>query len=449
MHRKTFALVGLLVIAAMTLSACGATATDEPPAVDQPTDAPAVEEPTDVPVVEEFVCTDDLGCLDIAPDDPIHIGWMLPITGGASIYGESAIGTMEIAIEERGGQLLGHDILLSGEETGCGAEGGATAAQRIAADPTIAGVIGTTCSSAMTAAMSTISGAGLTIISPSNTSPALTNPAETWMPGYFRTAHNDLFQGAIAAEFAYNELGARTAAAIHDGDPYTQGLAAAFTDNFVKLGGTVTSTEAVNKGDLDMRPVLTTIAVDSPDVIFFPVFQPEGDFIVAQSVEVPGLEDTTLFAADGLTVAPFAPSAGEAALGMYLSGPLVIGSKQAALMDAYVTMHGALPPGPFGEHAYDAFNILLDAIEAVAVVDADGTVHIGRQALRDAVEATSGFDGVTGVLDCGPKELQPGVEYLGDCATGEALGVFQVDAEWIASEDAFEMGVHPPLVWTP
>jgi hypothetical protein len=112
-------------------------------------------------------------------------------------------------------------------------------------------------------------------------------------------------------------------------------------------------------------------------------------------------------------------------------------------------MHGQLPPGPFGEHAYDGIRILFDAIEKVAVVDDDGTVHIGRQALRDAVEATSGFEGVTGVLDCGPKELQPGVTYRGDCATGQALGIFQVDAEWIASEDAYEMGVHPPLVWTP
>ena len=96
-----------------------------------------------------------------------------------------------------------------------------------------------------------------------------------------------------------------------------------------------------------------------------------------------------------------------------------------------------------------SINILMDAIEKVAVKEDDGTLYIGRQALRDAVEATKDFDGITGKLNCGPKELQPGVTFRGDCATGEALAIFQVDAEWIASADVYQMGVHPPVVWTP
>ncbi len=420
MNRK-FLILGGLVVGAMVMAAC------------QPA---------------EFECEDPIGCVDVASDEPIHIGYMLPETGGAAVYGIAAKGAMELVANDRG-QVLGHDILITGEDTNCSAEGGETGAQRIAADPTIVGVIGTTCSSAMTAAMSTISEAGLTIISPSNTSPALTNPDETYKPGYFRTAHNDLFQGAMAARFAIEELGAKTAAAIHDGDPYTQGLAKAFTDAFATLGGTVTTTEAVNKGDTDMRSVLTTVGADSPDILYFPIFQPEGDFIVAQSVEISGLADTTLFGADGLTVAPFAPSAGQAALGMYLSGPFVTGPAALNFLSSYEEVNGELPPGPFGEHAFDGLNILLDAIEKVAVVDDDGTLHIGRQALRDAVTATDGFVGITGILNCGPKELVAGTTFYGDCATGEALAIFQVDQAWIDDESAYQMGVHPPLVWTP
>ena len=421
MNRK-FLILGGLVVGGIVLAACQPAST--------------------------FECTDAIGCVDIPEGEPVHIAWMLPRAGGASVYGDSAIGGMGIAIAEQG-QILGHDILLTGEDSECSAEGGETAAQRIAADPTIVGVIGTTCSSAMTAAMSTISEAGLTILSPSNTSPALTNPAETYEEGYFRTAHNDLFQGAMAGRFAIEELGASTASAIHDGDPYTAGLAKAFTDEFSNLGGTVLATEAVNKGDTDMRPVLTTIASNAPDVLFFPVFQPEGDFIAAQSVEVPGLEDTILFAADGVLVAPFAPSAGSAALGMYLSGPALSGPAAAAYLESYQEAEGELPPGPFGEHAYDGIRILFAAIESVAVRDDDGTLHIGRQALRDAVTATSGFDGLTGVLSCGPKELVAGTTYFGDCATGEALGVYQINQAWIDDESLFELGANPPLVWTP
>ena len=91
-----------------------------------------------------------------------------------------------------------------------------------------------------------------------------------------------------------------TAAAIHDGDPYTQGLAQAFADAFEAGGGTITGFTAVNKGDTDMVPVLTEIASGSPEMLFFPIFQPEGDFIIQQVTQVAGLDNTTMMAADGL-----------------------------------------------------------------------------------------------------------------------------------------------------
>jgi branched-chain amino acid transport system substrate-binding protein len=273
----------------------------------------------------------------------------------------------------------------------------------------------------------------------------MTDTDGLWQEGFFRTAHNDIFQSAMDADFAYNELGARTAAAIHDGDGYTEGLAVEFAAAFEALGGTMTLVTAINKGDTDMRSVLTTVAADSPDVLFFPIFQPEGDFIAAQSVEIAGLENTILFGADGLFVAPFGPSAGDAALDMYISGPYFDDPAVDAFLAAYEAKEGGPPPGPFGEHAYDATHILLNAIEAVVVADDDGTLHIGRQALRDEVEATTGYKGLTGILDCGPKELKEGMTFRGDCATGEALAIYQVDAAWVASED----GYPPPTVFIP
>ncbi len=405
---KKLTVISLLLLVSMVATACGPAA---------------------------FECTDAIGCVDIAPDEPIHIAYMLATSGAVEFLGADSLGGIEIAIEERG-QIQGHDVKLTGEDSLCSAEGGQTAAQKVASDPTILAVIGTNCSSAGTAASPVLSEAGLVMMSPTNTSPALTDPNETWQVGYYRTAHNDEFQGRIAAEYAYNELGARTAAAIHDGDPYTEGLASVFRDSFKELGGTITAFEAVNKGDTDMRSVLTSIAVDSPEVMYFPIFEPEGNFIAAQAKEVPGLEDTILMGADGLLVKSFAPNTGSAAEGMYLSGPYVSGSEYDAFLEKYEANTGGPPPAGFAAHAYDGTNIVLDAIEAVVVVDDDGTLHIGRQALRDAVGATSGFDGLTGVLAC---------DEHGDCATGEALAVFQLTADQVASEDNWP----PPVVFTP
>jgi len=419
MSKRLLALLATLIVASMLLTACGGAT---------------------------FECTDEIGCVDIAPDEPIHIAYMLTISGATAFLGEDSQGAIEIAIDDRGGELLGHEILLTGEDTLCSAEGGQTAATRVASDPTIVGVIGTNCSSAATAATQTISSAGLVMLSPSNTAPALTLEGETWQPGYFRICHTDLFQGSVAAEFAYNELGATTAATIHDGSPYADQLQQVFSGRFQELGGTVTFQGAVNVGDTDMRTVLTSVAADSPDVLYFPIFEPEGPFIVAQSSEIAGLEETTLMGADGLLVDSFPENAGENVVDMYLSGPYVSGADYDAFLRKWDAKFGGVPPSGFHAFAYDGTNILFDAIESVAVVDDDGTVHIGRQALRDAITATTDYTGLTGRLDCSDDDYSAfGIDNPshGDCATGEALGIFQI------TQAELEGNWPPPVVYTP
>ncbi len=386
---------------------------------------------------KQFVCDDALGCVDIAPGDPIHVAWALTVSGSTAPLGEDSRGAIEIAIDDKNGELLGHPIELTGEDTLCNAEGGQAAGTKLAADPTIVGIIGTNCSSEARAAMPLISQAGMVMISPSNTNPDLTNPdhPDHW-PGYLRTAHNDLFQGRVAAEFAYNKLGLTSAATIHDGSPYAQSLQQVFADVFTELGGTITSQQAVSVGDTDMQPVLTTIATGSPQIIYFPIFEPEGNLIAQQAKQVSGLEDAILMGADGLFADTFPEATGDAAVGMYLSGPFVSAEDPdyAAFLAKWEAKFGGVPPSGFHAHAYDATNILFAAIESAAVVDADGTVHIGRQALRDAMYATANFDGLTGNLTCDEN---------GDCATGEALAVFllgeaEVGGNW-----------PPPVFWRP
>ena len=410
MNRK-FLILGGLVLAGLALGACAA-----PP----------------------FECTDALGCVDIAPGEPIHIAWINTVSGATGILGQTNNRGSELAFNEVDNQLLGHPILFTGEDSFCNAEGGQAAGTKVAADPTVVAVIGTTCSSEARTSMPLLADAGLSMISPSNTNPDLTNPEHPdHHSGYFRTAHNDLFQGRVAAEFAFNELGVRSAATIHDGSPYAQSLQQVFADVFRELGGTVTSQEAVNVGDTDMKPVLTAIAADSPEIIYFPIFEPEGNFIAAQKCEVPGLEDTVMMGADGLLTGTFAGASGDCSVDMYLSGPFVSGARAEAWLETYIETFGEPPGAGFGPHGYDAARIIMAAIETVAVVDDDGTVHVGKQALRDAIFATDAFDGLTGALSCDDN---------GDCATGEALAVFQITADMVAG--TAELMTSAPF-WTP
>jgi len=386
-------------------------------------------------------CDDELGCVVVGPDEPVVVGAMLTTSGATSFLGEDSVGGIELAILSRDGMVLDHEIELVIEDSLCSAEGGQAAAQRVAADETIVGVIGTNCSGAAQGALPIISDAGMLMISPSNTSPSLTNDdteaGGAYLPGYFRTGHNDLFQGAMAAQFALEVLEAETLATIHDGDPYTEGLATVMADTFAEMGGEVVFQGAVSKGDTDMTAILTEIAASNPDVVYFPVFEPESNFIAAQLVNTPGLEEAIMITADGSLVASFPENTGEAAVGVYMSGPSVTGEAYEGFLATWDEEIGGVPPSGFHAHAYDATQMLLNAVEEVAVVGDDGSLVIGRQALRDALSAVEGYEGLTGVLTC--QDESP---FAGDCATGEALAIFQI-TEAEVNEDAWP----PAVVW--
>jgi len=383
MSKRLFALLAVLVVASMAMTACGGGAA-------------------------AYECTDALGCVDVAPGDPVRIASALVISGPNTDLGTDSQYGVEIAIDFKE-EILGHPIELQAEDDGCSAEGGQTAGQKIVSDPSIVAVIGTSCSGAGVPMSKVISDAGYVMVSPSNTAPVLTDPA-SHEAGYLRTAHNDKVQGKAMAEFAYNVLGVRSAAAIHDGDPYTEGLARVFADEFEALGGTIVEFTAVNKGDTDMRPVLTAVAAAGPpEFMYYPVFTAEGGFLTKQAKEVSGLEDTILAAADGMISDAAIEAVGEAGEGMYFSGPDLAysGDTYDQFLMRYEEKYGKSPISVFHAHAFDATNMVFACIEKVAVQDSDGTLHIGRQAMRDCLFATSDFKGITGSLTC---------DQYGDCA---------------------------------
>ncbi len=397
--KRTLFVLSALVLAALALAACGGGAA-------------------------EFACEDEVGCVDYAPGEPVRIASALVISGPNTDLGTDSQYGVEIAIDFRE-ELLGHPIELQAEDDGCSAEGGQTAGQKIVSDPSIVAVIGTSCSGAGVPMSQVISDAGYVMVSPSNTAPSLTDPAQAFNPGYLRTAHNDQVQGRAMATFALDELGVTTAAAIHDGDPYTEGLARVFADSFEELGGTIVEFTAVNKGDTDMRPVLTTVsAAGPPEFIYYPVFTAEGGFLTKQAKEVAGLEDATLAAADGMISDAALEAVGEAGEGMYFSGPDLSysGSVYESFIEAYNDKYGTDPISVFHAHAFDAANMIFDCAEEVAVQDEDGTLHIGRQAMRDCLYSTEGYQGITGTLTC---------DEFGDCADPQ-ISVSQIqDGEYV------------------
>ena len=403
MFKRLFVVFSLIIAASMVLAACG-------------------------PKVIPFACTDAIGCVDIGPTDPVHIAYLLVVAGPNETLGIDSRNGIEIAIDDSGAKIANHAVKLDGEDGGCSAEGGQSGGTKLAADSTIVAVIGTSCSSEARAALPMLSAAGFVVISPSNTAPDLTEAGNANnYPGFLRTAHNDKIQGAVAAKFAWEFLKVKKAATIHDGSLYADKLQQVFAENFKTLGGTITVQTAVDPNQTDMSSVLADIATGQPELIYFPIFLPAGGLIIRQAKTTPGLENTVLMGADGLFSPDVVTAAGDDVEGFYVSSPLLTGAAYDAFVAKYQTKFGKAPISIFHAHAYDAYLMIKAAIEAVAVVDADGTLHIGRQALRDAMFATKDFQGLTGVLTCNAT---------GDCAN-PTIGAYQ-----------YHKGAYPPeLVW--
>jgi len=397
MTKRLFALFSVLVLASMLIVACG-------------------------PKAVAFECTDKIGCVDVAPGDPIHIAYAMVISGADETLGIDSRTGAEVAVALKG-KVLGHDVSLTGEDEGGSAEGGQAAGTKLAADPTIVAVFGTSCSSAARVAVPLLSQAGFVIVSASNTAPDLTeagNPNN--FPGYLRTAHNDTIQGAAAAKFAIEKMGVKKAATIHDGSLYAEKLQEVFANTFKEMGGTITSQEAVDPNATDFKSVLTSIAAGGPEFIYHPIFVKAGSLIINQAKQVPGLETVYLMGADGMFSPDVPEGAGDAVEGTFVSSPDLSSFSdeyQTVFLPKYKELSGVESPvSIFHAHAYDAVNIVFAAIEKVAVQDADGTLHIGRQALRDAAYATKDFKGLTGVLTCTPT---------GDCANPK-IAVYEYHA---------------------
>lgn len=381
------------------------------------------------------VCAaDEAGCVEIPSGEPIHIVFWGVLSGADSTLGEDSKRGVEIAIDDIGKKLLGHDIELTTEDGLCTPEGGATAAQKIAADTTIAGLIGPSCSDEVVGGIKAITDAGMTTISSSATRAGLTVPDRgPELAGFLRTAHSDYFQGRMVAEYLYNEKGFKKLATIHDGSAYAEALAEVARTHFEELGGTITNggNQAIQKTDTDMSAVLTAIAADPPDAIFFPVFIAGAGYITDQAKDTPGLENVQLMSADGTFSPDYIKAAGTAAVGQLISSPDTskFADKYQDFLAEHKAKYGGDPLSVFHAHAYDAANLVFAALQKVAITDADGTTWIPRTSYRAALYDSKDIQGLTGPLNCNAS---------GDCGA-PILAVYEVTAR--------EVG--PPITWPP
>lgn len=381
------------------------------------------------------------GCLVVGAGQDIEVGTLLWTKTQETETGIDSQRGVELAIDYLDGEfdgvdgtILGHRVTLTSEDDGCSADTGRTGAQRLLTRGSLLAVIGTTCSgAALGAADRVLAAAGVPLISPSNTAPALTDP-DQHVRHYLRTAPNDRIQGFVDADFARQNLKAETAVTVADARPYPKALAEVFAQRFTAAGGTVQARLLLpdSAGDPAVTAaVIAPLAANPPSVIFVPESGAPCSAVMRAVRSEPRLAATRIVTADGCLTSTVLKDLGALAYGIYASGPnfSALGQDEfyaEQFLPAYEIQYGTSPTGSWHAHAFDAASLVFDALRRTAVIGADGSLSISRRGLLRQMYRTDGYEGLSGRLEC----LQ-----TGDCAQAARIGVYAAPA-WPVAEGA-------------
>ena len=220
---------------------------------------------------------------DAASDkDPIKIGVYLPLTGQNAFGGQLELEGVKLAHQEMP-TVLGRPVELVVVDNKSDKVEAANAVKRLIERDKVVAFIGTYGSSLAMAGAEICEKAGVPGVGTSCTNPLVTQGKKY----YFRACFIDPYQGAAAATYAHDSLGAKKAAVLMDmTNDYAVGLSNFFTRSFKKLGGEVVANLKYSSGDQDFTAQLTELIAKNPDVVFMPAYFAEGAIIMKQAREL-------------------------------------------------------------------------------------------------------------------------------------------------------------------
>ena len=328
----------------------------------------------------------------------IAIGYQAPLTGEYAQYGQAFRNSATLAVDEfNAAKRLPNDrIVLKFEDSKSDAKEAVNIARKFADDSSIVGVIGDFSSTASIAAGRVYANAHVPQLSQTASHPDFVKLS----PWQFRNITTMAYEAPRTAEWAH-ENGVKRIAIIAIQNDWGQSSVAEFTKAFKAQGGEVVATEFYNPGTRDFRSIITKTARNRPDALYLVQFYEDGASLLQQLRQL-GVRKP-LYATSSLVEEQLITLAGPAAEGVKLPSSFSVAAASPTAK-AYIAQYRDrfhADPNLFSAQAYDATNIVLDAIVK------GGGVEATRQSVRDALAKTKDFPGVTGVTTFDPQTREP------------------------------------------
>ena len=328
----------------------------------------------------------------------IDIGIGAPLTAGAVALGQGMKRGALLAISQANASADAKSLGITfkgvdGDDQG-DPKTGVTVANTFTSDPNLLGVMGHLNSGVSIPASKVYAQKKIVMISPASTNPALTQQG---LSNVFRVCTTDAVQGPAAADYATKLLGMKSAYVVDDSTPYGEGLASEFAKQFAANGGKILGTAKTSDKDSDFNALVTKMKGVSPDIIYYGGIYNAGALLAKQSKDA-GMK-APLMGGDGLYDKAFIELAGaSAAEGDFATSvglPIDKLPKGQEFTTAYTAMFPGQDIAAYDAYAFDATNVIINAILAAAKTD--GLDKLTTPAGRDTIIANVAATKTTGV----------------------------------------------------
>lgn len=337
--------------------------------------------------------------------DTIKIGWIGSLTGDQSVFGICERDTIQMLVDEtnEAGGIAGKKVELIAYDTKGTPEEAVNAVNRLVTNDKVVVILGPNSSGLAIPIASVLEKGKVADIATVATNTKVTVDNGKLKPYNFRVCFIDPYQGAVAAAFAYQEAGLKTAAVLTDvSDEYSQGMAEYFIKTFKELGGEIVAEEVFKTGDVDFRAQLTKIKEKEPAVTFLPYFFKEVSLTAKQADEI-GLK-TTFISGDGATSDQLMEMAGSYLQGAYIVHHVV--DSDPAVQDLQARFKAAYPDKPLQLNTYMGHDAYVTAVAAIEKVAKDNDSEISSDAIAKALTEIE-VQGVSGTIKLSPEDHNP------------------------------------------
>ena len=357
-----------------------------------------------------------------ATAEPVNLGIILGFTGPLESITPGMAASAELAMKEASdsGKLPGGITLnpVRADSTCIDAAAATTAAQQLVSSQNVAAIVGADCSGVTTAIANNVAvPAGVVMVSPSATSPALTTIEDNGF--FFRTSPSDARQGEILANLV-KEKGIEEVAVTYTNNDYGKGLADSFVQAFEAAGGKVAISAAHEDGKADYSAEVAALqASGAQTLMVFGYVDQGGVGIVQASLDTGAFE--SFYFADGMYGPSLIEKIGDEINGKVIGTLPGVSGEAADKFAALAQANGMDPTGTYVPESYDAAALIALSIAAAGGADRTGIrdkmmdvanapgekIYAGELAkgLELAAAGTDiDFVGATGVELVGPGE---------------------------------------------